>query len=135
MELIPSGPLGKAGLALAHGLERLLLTCFDRVSAVSRSMGLALEQKGVQPERIILLPNWADLEVFKSIERVEGQGVLRTMLGVEPGHDRPVCREPGPQAGPGPGGPGRAAVGPCAGSGKTGDGHPSVRLLWSGARA
>lgn len=85
MELIPGGPLGKAGLALAHGLERLLLTRFDRVSAVSRSMGLALERKGVQPERISLLPNWADLEVFKPIERMEGQGVLRSMLGVEPG--------------------------------------------------
>lgn len=85
MELLPGGPFGKAGLALAHRLEGLLLTRFDRVSAVSRSMGLALERKGVRPERISLLPNWADLEVFKPIERMEGQGVLRAMLGVEPG--------------------------------------------------
>ncbi len=85
MELIPGGLLGRAGLAMAQSYERLLLTRFDRVSAVSRSMILALERKGVRPEQISLLPNWADLEVFKPIERMEGQGVLRTMLGVEPG--------------------------------------------------
>src|SRR5712691_11033425 len=43
-----------------HALERLFLSKFDRISAISVRMVERLTAKGVDPERLVLFPNWVD---------------------------------------------------------------------------
>lgn len=45
---------------VARALERYILSCFDRVSTISHNMRLLCIEKGVKPERTLLLPNWVD---------------------------------------------------------------------------
>jgi colanic acid biosynthesis glycosyl transferase WcaI len=51
--------------ALAEGWERRTLRRFDRVSTISGAMRQRAIQKGVDPERAVLLPNWVDLETIR----------------------------------------------------------------------
>lgn len=54
---------------LARGFERWILRRFDRVSAISPQMCRKLEVKGINPEKILELRNWADESI-----RVETEG-------------------------------------------------------------
>lgn len=45
-------------------LERWLLRRFDRISTIAMPMLKRLEAKGVKPNRLVLFPNWVDLEVI-----------------------------------------------------------------------
>jgi colanic acid biosynthesis glycosyl transferase WcaI len=55
---------GRLSRSLALGLERFLLRRFDVVSTISTSMAGRLLAKGVDPARIVLLPNWVDLDAI-----------------------------------------------------------------------
>jgi colanic acid biosynthesis glycosyl transferase WcaI len=50
---------------LAERWERRTLRGFDRVSTISEAMARRVAQKGVAPERVVLLPNWVDLEAIR----------------------------------------------------------------------
>ena len=50
---------------LAEGWERRTLRGFTRVSTISGAMAKRLGQKGVERERIVLLPNWVDLKAIR----------------------------------------------------------------------
>lgn len=50
---------------LAERWERRTLRGFDRVSTISGAMVRRACQKGVEPERAVLLPNWVDLEAIR----------------------------------------------------------------------
>lgn len=67
----------------ALGLERWLLRRFDRVSSISQRMTERLLGKGVAAERVVLFPNWADIEGLST----EGSASLdfRTELGISGG--------------------------------------------------
>jgi colanic acid biosynthesis glycosyl transferase WcaI len=45
---------------LVWRLEKKCMQCFDRVSTISEKMWLGLAEKGVQPSRCLLFPNWVD---------------------------------------------------------------------------
>lgn len=47
---------------LMSGLERWLLTRFDRVSTISNRMVAGLHGKRVDASRVVLFPNWVDVE-------------------------------------------------------------------------
>lgn len=47
-----------------HVLEHFFLSKFDRVSAISIRMAEHLSAKGVDPERVVLFPNWVDTSVI-----------------------------------------------------------------------
>lgn len=51
--------------SLAEGWERRTLQRFERVSTISEAMRQRLIEKGVAPERTMLLPNWVDLEAIQ----------------------------------------------------------------------
>ncbi len=51
--------------ALAEGGERRTLGRFDRVSTISAAMRKRAIQKGVEPGRAVLLPNWVDLDAIR----------------------------------------------------------------------
>ena len=55
---------GKWLRRLAMYFERVLLSSFDNVSAISQSMLHSLHKKGVRPNRTIFFPNWVDLTVI-----------------------------------------------------------------------
>ena len=48
-------------LALLERLERFLFTRAQAVTTISRAMAARIQDKGVPPERVHFLPNWADL--------------------------------------------------------------------------
>ena len=50
---------------LAERWEQRTLRGFDRVSTISEAMARRVAQKGVAPERVVLLPNWVDLEAIR----------------------------------------------------------------------
>ncbi|MBD3679152.1 MAG: WcaI family glycosyltransferase [Rhodobacteraceae bacterium] len=57
--LLPGGrALGRGAL----GTESVILRGFDRVSTISAPMHQRLLDKGIDPARAMLVPNWADLE-------------------------------------------------------------------------
>lgn len=53
-------PGGKRIFKLAAALESWLLRRFDRVSTISERMLARLREKGLDPARLCLLPNWID---------------------------------------------------------------------------
>jgi colanic acid biosynthesis glycosyl transferase WcaI len=61
-------------------LERFLFTRSQAVTTISRAMAARIRDKRVAPERVHLLPNWADLEDIKPGER---RNVLRRELGLD----------------------------------------------------
>lgn len=50
---------------LAERWERRTLRGFTRVSTISGAMARRAAQKGVEAERVVLLPNWVDLEAIR----------------------------------------------------------------------
>ena len=53
---------------LVQAGESFLMRRFDRVSSISPNMVKRAQQKGVQPERCVLFPNWVDTEMIKPLE-------------------------------------------------------------------
>jgi colanic acid biosynthesis glycosyl transferase WcaI len=56
---------GKLPRRIALGVERRLLRGFDVVSTISERMVARLIEKGVDPSKVVLLPNWVDLESIR----------------------------------------------------------------------
>ncbi|MFM9048075.1 MAG: WcaI family glycosyltransferase, partial [Cyanobium sp.] len=56
---------GKWLRGLAEGWERRTLRGFDRVSSISTAMVERARHKGVEAKRLVLLPNWVDLEAIQ----------------------------------------------------------------------
>ena len=70
---------GKLARRLVTGLERWIMRRFDRVSTISNNMlalGLA---KGVATDKLVLFPNWVDLE---SIQPLTAPSTYRAQLGL-----------------------------------------------------
>lgn len=61
--------------------EGSLMRRFDRVSTISQSMLARAQAKGVYPKRLVLFPNWVDLD---SVAPPEGPNPLRAELGIPP---------------------------------------------------
>lgn len=53
---------------IAYGLERAALSSFDRVSTISPGMIKRALDKGVHPGKLILFPNWSELERFQNVQ-------------------------------------------------------------------
>lgn len=70
---------GAAAKRAALALERVVLRRFDRVSTISQPMRRALIEKGVAPDRMRMLSNWADLAAIRPLE---GASPLRAELGI-----------------------------------------------------
>ena len=66
---------------LMLGLERMILSRFDRVSTISPQMMRCLEQKGLTPDRLRGFTNWVDTSV---IVPGSNQTALRSALGLKP---------------------------------------------------
>jgi colanic acid biosynthesis glycosyl transferase WcaI len=66
--------------ALLERLESFLFTRAQAVTTISRAMAVRIKDKGVPPERVHLLPNWADLEEIKPGKR---RNALRRELGLD----------------------------------------------------
>ncbi|MBM4299935.1 MAG: colanic acid biosynthesis glycosyltransferase WcaI [Deltaproteobacteria bacterium] len=65
--------------ALLSRLEHFLFTRSQAVTTISRAMAARIQEKGAPPERVHLLPNWADLEAIKPGER---RNAVRRELGL-----------------------------------------------------
>ena len=65
--------------ALLGRLEHFLFTRSQAVTTISRAMAARIRDKGVPPERLHVLPNWADLEEIKPGDR---GNALRRELGL-----------------------------------------------------
>ena len=65
--------------ACLERLEHFLFTRSQAVTTISRAMAARIRDKGAPPERLHLLPNWADLEAIKPGER---RNALRRELGL-----------------------------------------------------
>jgi colanic acid biosynthesis glycosyl transferase WcaI len=65
-------------LACLGRLERFLFTRAQAVTTISRAMAARIIDKGAPPERVHLLPNWADLDDIKPGNR---KNALRQELG------------------------------------------------------
>jgi colanic acid biosynthesis glycosyl transferase WcaI len=77
----------KGGLLrrLAEGWERRTLRSFDRVSTISEAMRQRLIEKGVEPARALLLPNWVDLAaITPQSEERRAANPYRGELGIAP---------------------------------------------------
>lgn len=69
---------GAALRRFALGLERWLLRRFDRVSSISKRMVDHLFTKGVEHRRVVLFPNWADIDLIRPApRRVGADGTAR----------------------------------------------------------
>jgi len=65
--------------ALLVGFESWLLKHFDVVSTISRAMEIRLSQKGVEPRRQVLFPNWVDTTVIYPMTQPSS---FRSELGI-----------------------------------------------------
>lgn len=78
---------GERARRFALAAERWLMRKFDRVSTISSTMCAKALEKGVDATRLVLFPNWVDVEAIRPIERpplIEGappQG-LRAELNI-----------------------------------------------------
>jgi colanic acid biosynthesis glycosyl transferase WcaI len=66
--------------ACLERLERFLFTRAQGVTTISRAMAARIRDKGAPPERVHLLPNWADLEDIRPGNR---HNPLRQELGLK----------------------------------------------------
>jgi colanic acid biosynthesis glycosyl transferase WcaI len=75
--LLPSGKIRK----LILFFESFLLRRFDKVSTIASKMAERLETKGINPEKIVLFPNWVEITGL----RIEDTGLIgfRAELGIE----------------------------------------------------
>lgn len=60
---------GRLLRSIVLGVERWLMRAFDRVSSISGRMVDRARHKGVAPERLKLLPNWADITAIQPLQR------------------------------------------------------------------
>lgn len=67
----------------ATALESWVLRRFDRVSSISPKMLTRLQDKGVDPAKVVDFPNWVDLD---AIHPLQGFNALRAELGVQSHH-------------------------------------------------
>jgi colanic acid biosynthesis glycosyl transferase WcaI len=72
---------GAAGLGA--WFERTVFARFDQVSSISPQMCRKLEEKGVPPERVCELRNWADIDRVKPLS---GRSPYREEWGIETTH-------------------------------------------------
>jgi colanic acid biosynthesis glycosyl transferase WcaI len=68
--------------AIAVGLEQVFSRAFRRVSSISIRMVERSLRKGVKPERIVLFPNWVDIDMVKP-SPAGASNSFRTKLGLE----------------------------------------------------
>ena len=61
-------------------IERLILKRFDLVSTISERMIERAVEKGVQPDKLILFPNWSDIQRYSGVEKDER---LLSELGID----------------------------------------------------
>ena len=61
-------------------MERLILKRFDLVSTISERMIERAVEKGVQPDKLILFPNWSDIQRYSDVEKDER---LLSELGID----------------------------------------------------
>ena len=66
---------------LVYRLERAILRRFDNVSTISNGMIQRAVEKGVEPEKLIMFPNWSEIEHFQDAQRDDE---LVRRLGVDP---------------------------------------------------
>ena len=64
----------------AYALERFILSSYDRVSTISQGMIKRALDKGVEPGKLILFPNWSEVERFQDVQIDTG---FLTNLGVD----------------------------------------------------
>jgi colanic acid biosynthesis glycosyl transferase WcaI len=60
---------GKA-LGLMFKLEKFLLRKSDYVSTLTPGMRYRVENKGISPNKILILPNWVDLDFIKPVSKI-----------------------------------------------------------------
>ncbi|REN13932.1 colanic acid biosynthesis glycosyltransferase WcaI, partial [Mycobacterium tuberculosis] len=53
----------------ALAAERWLMRKFDRVSTISSTMLAKARDKGVDESRLVLFPNWVDVEAIRPVKR------------------------------------------------------------------
>ncbi|WP_425316372.1 glycosyltransferase WbuB [Stutzerimonas chloritidismutans] len=66
---------------IAFAAERAIMRGFDKVSTISSGMLERAASKGVDADRLMFFPNWAEVARFQDIRR---SGPLLDRLGVEP---------------------------------------------------
>jgi colanic acid biosynthesis glycosyl transferase WcaI len=76
MEALPKAHFIKQ---FAFGIERWLMSCFDRVSSISHQMIERCLQKGVSQDQMVFFPNWVDCN---SIYPVSKPNQFRAELGI-----------------------------------------------------
>lgn len=67
---------------ITYGFERAVLSRFDRVSTISQGMIERAIEKGVDPSKLILFPNWSEIERFQNTS-IDTDYLAS--LGVDPG--------------------------------------------------
>ena len=67
--------------AMVATAERALMRRFDRVSTISQRMLDQARSKGVAPERLLSLPNWADISAIRPLQK---PSPFRAELGIGP---------------------------------------------------
>jgi colanic acid biosynthesis glycosyl transferase WcaI len=77
--LVKQGPAAR----LAARFERMVLGLFDQVSSISPQMCRKLEEKGVPPDKIYELRNWADVE---RVRPLTGRSSYRDEWNIETPH-------------------------------------------------
>ncbi|MBT2323196.1 glycosyltransferase WbuB [Variovorax paradoxus] len=65
--------------AFVAAVERGLMRRFDRISTISQRMIERASSKGIEPERLVSLPNWADVS---AIQPLQGASPYRAELGI-----------------------------------------------------
>src|SRR5680860_876880 len=78
LELLGGATMRRAAAAC----ERWLMRRFDCVSTISRSMLERAASRGVEPQRLLLAPNWVDM---KALAPPKGPNPLRPELGIAAG--------------------------------------------------
>ena len=66
---------------IAYAVERFLLRRFDHISTISTGMIKRAMDKGVDPDKVVLFPNWSEVERFKGVRK---RGELLSKLGADP---------------------------------------------------
>ena len=66
---------------IAFYFERIVLNSFDKLSTISSGMLQRALAKGIPADKLILFPNWSELDRFRSASRSES---LLSLLGLDP---------------------------------------------------
>ena len=67
---------------VARWIERVLLRRFDAVSSITRQMSARAMAKGVEPSRVVCLPNWVDVAAIFPLPQASD---YRRVLGIPAG--------------------------------------------------